>query len=201
MDLEQVFRWLLIAIFITSGTISKYYRRKARMSGGAIARRQEGPVAMLLRALFALPLLLSFLAYMINPKWMAWSSVALPLWLRWLGVALAILCIPLLRSVFRAIGSNISETVLTKREHNLITSGPFRWVRHPLYTTAILLFVSYGLIASNWWMILFTAMSAVMIVGLVIPREEAELVAKFGDEYKAYQARVGRLLPRMWSGH
>ena len=199
--MEQTFRWILVAIFVTSASISKYHRGKARMSGEAIARRREGQVAMLLRALFALPLVLSFLAYMINPKWMAWSAVALPIWVRGVGVGLGIICIPLLWSVFRSIGSNISETVLTKREHRLITSGPFRWLRHPLYTVTMLLFFSYGLIASNWWMILFTAMGLVMIVGVVIPREEAELVAKFGEEYKEYQERVGKLIPRIWSFH
>ena len=50
-------------------------------------RRKEGGVAMLMRALIALPLILSFLAYMINPKWMAWSVLPLPVWTRWLEAA------------------------------------------------------------------------------------------------------------------
>jgi protein-S-isoprenylcysteine O-methyltransferase Ste14 len=53
--------------------------------------------------------------------------------------------------------------------------------------------------ASNWWMMMFTAIGLVMIVVLVIPKEEAELIAKFGDEYRDYQDRVGKLLPRLSS--
>lgn len=198
MELEQIFRWTMVAMFVTSGSISKYHRRKARMSGEAISRRSEGRVAMLLRAAVALPLLLSFFAYMINPKWMAWSAVDLPVWARWTGVGVGIVCLPILWSLFSSIGSNISETVLTKTDHKLITTGPFGWIHHPLYTVSMSLFVAYGLMASNWWMLMFTAIGLVMIVMIVIPEEEAELIAKFGDEYRSYQERVGMLVPR-WS--
>ena len=197
MNSELVFRWIFVALFVMSTAISKYHRGKARKSGEAIPRRSEGTVAMLLRVALALPLMLSFLAYMINPGWMAWSSVALPAWARWVGVGIGFVCIPLFLSLFGSIGSNISETVLTKKDHQLIMTGPYRWVRHPLYTVAGALFFSYGLIASNWWMLTFTTIGLVMIVALVIPREEAELVAKFGEEYEAYQTRVGKLVPRV----
>lgn len=199
MDIDQTFRLMMVAIFVISASISKYHRRKAKLSGEAISRRDEGQVAMLLRAAVALPLMLSFLAYMINPSWMAWSELALPVWARWVGVGLGIACLPLLWTLFQSIGSNISETVLTKKDHRLVMTGPFRWIRHPLYTVAMLLFFSYGLMASNWWMMMFTAIGLVMIVVLVIPKEEAELIAKFGDEYRDYQDRVGKLLPRLSS--
>lgn len=196
MNPEQIFRWTFVAIFLSSSLISKYYRRMAKTSGGTIPRKNEGRIAMLLRALLALPLVLSFFAYMINPRWMAWSTVALPVWVRWVGAGLGIACLPLLWWLFSSIGSNISETVLTKKEHKLVTTGPFRWIRHPLYSVSMVLFLSYGMIASNWWMITITAIGLVMIVLLVIPREEAELVAKFGEEYEQYQESVRMLVPR-----
>jgi len=199
MDIDQTFRLMMVAIFVISASISKYHRRKAKLSGEAISRRDEGRVAMLLRAAVALPLMLSFLAYMINPSWMAWSELALPVWARWVGVGLGIACLPLLWTLFQSIGSNISETVLTKKNHKLVMTGPFRWIRHPLYTVAMLLFFSYGLMASNWWMMMFTALGLGLIEVLVIPKEEAELIAKFGGEYRDYQERVGKLLPRLSS--
>lgn len=199
MDIDQTFRLMMVAIFVISASISKYHRHKAKLSGEAIPRRDEGRVAMLLRALVALPLMLSFLAYMMNPRWMAWSYVALPVWVRWVGVGLGIACLPLLWTLFQSIGSNISETVLTKKNHRLVMTGPYGWIRHPLYTVAMSLFASYGLIASNWWMMTFTALGLVMVVVLVIPREEAELVVRFGDEYRDYQECVGKLVPRLSS--
>ena len=108
-----MFRWLFILVLISNISISGYFRRKAR-SEETIARKEEGGPMVILRLVFALPLFLSFLVFMIYPPWMAWSSVPLPVWLRWVGVALGVLSIPCIYMVFKTIGSNISETVLTK---------------------------------------------------------------------------------------
>ena len=198
MQSEQIFRWSFIVIFLASASVSKYHRRRAKMSGESIPRRAEGALAMIARAILALPVILSFFAYMLNPRWMAWSVVALPFWVRWVGVGLGIVCVPLLWWLFSSIGSNISETVLTKKEHRLVTGGPFRFVRHPLYSVSVMLFFSCGMIASNWWMMLSTVIALGVIACVVIPREEAALVAKFGEAYTAYQKRVGRFAPRIW---
>jgi hypothetical protein len=61
------------------------------------------------------------------------------------------------------LGRNVSETVLTKESHELVTSGPYRWIRHPLYTTGIALFVALGLIAANWFILLCAAAALVGI--------------------------------------
>jgi protein-S-isoprenylcysteine O-methyltransferase Ste14 len=97
-----------------------------------------------------------------------------------------------------AIGPNISETVLTKAEHELVMHGPYRWIRHPLYTSATLTFVSLGLIASNWFILLMAATAAFAIRVIVIPREEKNLEGRFGEDYRTYRARTGALLPRIW---
>lgn len=199
MNVESVFRLVFIGVFAGSMSVSIYYRRKARAESGTIARREEGAGIMLLRLCFALPLFLSIFAYMINPEWLAWSVVSLPVEVRWVGVGFGLACVPLLWWVFSSIGSNISETVLTKAEHELVVHGPYRWVRHPLYSVATLMFVSCGVIASSWWILLFAVVAVVMIAGVVIPREEKALVAKFGESYEAYRLRAGRLFPKIRS--
>jgi protein-S-isoprenylcysteine O-methyltransferase Ste14 len=94
-------------------------------------------LSLILRFLFAVPLYLSFFAYMANPNWMAWSSFRLPLWLRWLDSALGLGMLLMLYRVLASLGKNISETVFTKEHHILVTQGRYSWVRHPLYTAAI----------------------------------------------------------------
>ena len=152
---------------------------------------------MAARGLVALPLMFSVLAYVIDPDWMAWSALALPSWLRWAGAATAVLAVPSTWWVFRNIGSNVSETVLTKDNHELVTSGPYRWVRHPLYTVSLILILSIGIMAASWFILALTGIAVVLVRSLVIPREESELLAKFGDDYKKYQARTGRIVPRL----
>jgi protein-S-isoprenylcysteine O-methyltransferase Ste14 len=197
MENEQLFRWLFIGIFVAAIAMSGYFRRRARKSGEVIPRVREGKLSLLLRLLFAVPFYLSVLAYMVNPKWMEWSSIALPIWLRWVGAAVGLGTLPLLYWVFRSLGTNISETFLTKENHALVTHGPYRWVRHPLYTVATIAFISLSILAANWFIM---AMALLILTGLsvvVIPKEEAQLIREFGNDYREYRKRTGRLTPRL----
>ena len=194
---EQLFRWFFVAIFVGTLSISGYFRYRARQSGEAIPRAREGNLAMLTRFLFAAPLYLPILAYMLNPAWMAWSSIPLPVGLRWLGAAVGLGALPLVYWVVSSIGNNISETFLTKEKHVLVTHGPYRWVRHPLYSAATIALVSLSILAANWFMLAMACVAFIGIAALVIPREEAELIRKFGDEYREYVLRTGRFAPRL----
>ena len=194
-----MFRWILLLVFLANISISAYFRWKARQAGETIGRAEEGALLVILRLVFTLPLFLAILAYVINPAWMAWSSVAAPVWVRWLGAVLGLGIVPFTYWVFRTIGRNISETVLTKQAHELVTDGPYRWVRHPLYTVGTLLLVSVSLLTANWFIGGMTVLAITMIILVVIPREEANLIETFGDAYRAYQKKAGRLLPRLWA--
>jgi protein-S-isoprenylcysteine O-methyltransferase Ste14 len=197
MSTEALFRWLFIIIFLAVFSISGYFRRRARRSGEIIARTREGGRSVVLRGLFAAALYLPMLAYMIRPSWMAWSAIPLPGWLRWLGAVVGAVMVPALYWVMTSLGRNVSETVLTKRDHQLVKEGPYRSVRHPLYAVATVALISLGLLAANWYLILMAVLAIAWVLLIVVPREEGELVKKFGDEYREYQHRTGRLLPRL----
>jgi len=139
---------------------------------------------------------ISPLAYVAHPPAMAWASFDAPGWLRWAGVGLGGVVIASVHWVLGNLGRNVSETVLTKESHELVTSGPYRWIRHPLYTTGIALFVALGLIAANWFILLWAAAALVAIRLAVIPREERELRARFGRAYDDLVSRTGAMWPR-----
>ena len=184
-------------VFFSMVLVSGYFRRRARQSGEVIRREREGWRVLLARLLAAAVLYLPFAAYAVQPSWMEWSSMSLPLWLRWLASIVSVAMLPVLVWVMISIGKNVSETYLTKESHKLITAGPYRWVRHPLYTVAAIALVSLSIVAANWLMLALTIAAPIAIALFVIPREEAELVGKFGDEYRDYQARTGKLAPRL----
>ena len=193
----DIFRLFFVAILLTAFGLSGYFRRKARRSGEVIPRGREGSAILIARLVLALPFYLSMLAYAVNPGWMAWSALALPTWLRWVGVFVGLATLPLLYWVFRSLGNNISETFLTKQEHHLVTHGPYRWVRHPLYTAASVAFLALGLIAANAFIL---TMGTVVLAGIalfVVPREEVQLETKFGASYQEYRRRTGGLVPRL----
>jgi protein-S-isoprenylcysteine O-methyltransferase Ste14 len=86
--------------------------------------------------------------------------------------------------------------VAIRQQHTLITNGPYRWVRHPFYTVTSLTFAGFVLLTATW-----SAALALALFWLYLwrrtPLEEAKLVERFGDEYRAYMARTGRFLPRL----
>ena len=77
---------------------------------------------------------------------------------------------------------------------DLVTHGPYRWVRHPFYMTAALLMASVTLLTANW----LIGASSLLVLGLLAirtPKEEQMLIERFGDDYRRYMARTGRYFP------
>jgi len=196
---ENIFRILAALILFTAIGISSYFRRKAdRDSGERISRSVDGRVMMTLIKIAGLVLWLSPLIYLINPRWMVWSKIGLPEWVRWLGVGIGILCSIGVYWLFSSIGSGITPTSATRQQHALVTNGPYRWVRHPLYTVGSSLFLAFGMIADNWF-VAGLGILTFILMAVRTPKEEANLIEKFGDEYREYMKRTGRFLPKLGS--
>lgn len=192
---ENIFRVLAALILFTGVAISSYFRRKAdRDTGEKLSRKVDGTPTMMLIRIGGLILWLSPLVYLINPQWMAWSKIGLPEWTRWLGVGIGVLCVFGIYWLFNSIGSGITPTSATRKEHKLSTKGPYRWVRHPLYSIGSSFIVSFGTMADNWFIALLGVLA---FIGMAIrtPKEEANLIAKFGDEYREYMKRTGAFFP------
>ena len=196
MNQEDTFRAVLIVVYLVVLPIAIYHRIKSQATGERLDRRQEGLFMLATLRPVGLILWLGLIAYMVDPSWMAWSSVPLPAWLRWTGAGVCALAAGLLFWTFRSLGKNLTDTVVTRREHTLVTSGPYRWVRHPFYDSVVLLVLASSLIAANWF--LFAAGGLFFLLAIVRTRtEEEKLLARFGDSYRAYMERTGRFLPRM----
>ncbi len=194
---ENIFRILAAVIFFTGVGISVYFRRKAdKDSGEKVSWKDEGVAMILMLRMGGLVLWLSMIGYLIYPPLLAWSNVGLPEWLRWLGAGIGISCIFLIYWMFINIDTGISPTVATRSEHKLSTSGPYRWIRHPLYSFGTLFFLSFALMADSWF-IAFMAVLALVLLTLRLPNEEAHLIEKFGDEYREYMQRTGRFFPKI----
>jgi len=195
---ELEFRWVLVACMFITLFISKHYRqkaRKARERDHEILRSDESLPLILARLFVALPMFGAVFAYMIDPEWMAWAHVDVPQWIHSVGTGMVILAVPFGYWVLSSLGDNISETVLTRAGQELVTHGPYRWIRHPLYTNGLMLFVGAGLGAENWFITFFAALTWAGIYHMVIPREEEELIDRFGKDYEEYIQRTGALLP------
>ena len=196
MNHDQTFRAILIVAALILFPITFYHRVKSQATGERLDRWQEGYFILFTLRPIGIATMLGLLAYMINPEWMAWSSIRLPGWLRRIGVGLGAIGGTLLVWTLRSIGKNLTDTVVTRREHTLVTGGPYRWVRHPFYDAVALSVVANGLVAANWFLLLGGVL-VVFLIGIRTPKEEERLLARFGDSYRAYVERTGRFFPRI----
>ena len=154
MNHDQTFRAVLIVVFLVVLPIGIYHRLKSQATREKLDRRQEGLFILATLRPVGAAFWLGLVAWMIDPGWMAWSSVSLPAWLRWTGVGVIAIACGLLVWTFRCLGKNLTDTVVTRQQHTLVMHGPYRWVRHPFYDSAALLMVAVSLIAANWFLLL-----------------------------------------------
>lgn len=173
-----------------------FYHRIRSHTAEKLDRWQEGAFILFGLRLSGIPLLAGVIIWMIEPKWMAWSASALPVWLRWIGLGIVVLGGALVLFSFHHLGKNLTDTVATRKDHALVTTGPYRYVRHPFYLAFALLIVGVSLVAANW--LLFLA--GCVPFGFIVARtriEEAKLIERFGSEYRDYSAKTGRFFPRL----
>lgn len=194
---ENIFRILAALILFTGMGISFYFRIKAdRESGEKLSRKADGAVLMTIIRIGGLILWLSPFVYLINPTWMAWSKLGLPDWVRWFGFGIGVLCVFGIYWLFSSIGTGITPVSATRKEHKLVTNGIYKYIRHPLYTFGSTLFVAFGMMADSWLIATLGILTFILMV-IRTPKEEANLIEKFGDEYREYMKRTGRFLPRL----
>jgi protein-S-isoprenylcysteine O-methyltransferase Ste14 len=198
MGEDETFRMILLVGLVIILPIAAYYRVRSQLTGEKLDRRQEGLFILLTLRPLALAMMAGLIAFIIRPSSMAWSSVPLPVWMRWMGVALGVIAGLLLTWTLQSLGKNLTDTVVTRREHTLVTTGPYRGIRHPFYASVGLAVVANALTAANWFLFVTGSLVFALLV-IRCAKEEQNLVARFGDQYRDYMLRTGRFLPRILS--
>ncbi len=195
MNEDTPLRIALVVSFLVMVAIMVPHRIKSA-TGEKLDRMQEGLFILVTLRLTALVLFVAINAYVIHPASMAWSSVVLPTWLRWCGIAVQAPVAGLLLWAMRSLGKNLTDTVVTRKEHTMVTSGPYRLIRHPFYVAVGTLMLGSALAAANWF--IFLAGATLFTFFAVRTRtEEGKLVERFGESYRKYMEQTGRFFPRI----
>lgn len=156
-------------------------------------RRESAPSRLarllLIACAFALLWLPSVPPTLLNERFLPSGS-----WCFWVGAAVT--AGGLLFSVWarRHLGKNWSQAVTIKEGHELITSGPYALVRHPIYTGLLLAFVGCAVARGEWRGLL----AVVLVFGALwhkLRLEEKWMRAQFGESYEAYSRQVAALVP------
>lgn len=202
MNGELLFRLLFIVLFVPGVSIRFYYARrtretrkeqsiKERLKSTIQTEGMSGTVLLIVQGLF-LPF--AILLYLMSSPSPIWFDLPVADWLRWVGVALGVLSLPFLAWVHYILDKHWDVSLSLRKDHVLVTSGPYRRIRHPMYTVHIVYFFAWVLISANL-LLLINYLLTILLITLRIPKEEQMLLEKFGEEYCTYMKRTGRLLP------
>jgi protein-S-isoprenylcysteine O-methyltransferase Ste14 len=193
--LDAPYRIAVFAVLAAAVSIAGYHRVQAGKTGERFDRREEGLVLAVVLRLAGLAMWLATLAYILYPPALASAKVALPDSVRWLGAVLGIAGVGMMYWTLTNLGKNLTDTVATRRDATLVTTGPYRFVRHPFYVTVVFLMAGVALLSANWF-IGAAGLAVIALLAARTPKEEAKLVDRFGDQYRVYMSRTGRFLPR-----
>jgi len=201
MATESAFRaafWILLGGVLAMRVYFAVQIRRAgeRLMPDREAVEREGRGAFAVRVASGLFLGGWLVLYAIDPRWMARLSVPFPSWLRWAGFALGLVSLGFWTWTQVALGRQWSPQLQLRERHQLVTTGPYARIRHPLYTAMFGYSASLALVTANWVFLAF-AVLAIVATTARVPREEKMMIDEFGEDYEAYMRRSGRFFPRL----
>ena len=124
----------------------------------------------------------------------------LPETARWIGVAFGLLTLPLIWWIQWALDLNFNTVLHVRERHTLVKHGPYKWVRHPMYTALYLHGISIFLTTQNWLLGLLY-LGSLSVIGITrIHNEENAMIETFGKEYQTHMTATGRFLPKIIQG-
>lgn len=130
-------------------------------------------------------------AYWLYPEF----NIPVPEYAHQISTGIMFLAILLLLRTFKDLGKQYSPTLQIFEYHGLITSGIYKYVRHPMYLTALLLLLSQSLSIPNRIGLASNAIAFGILLFLRIPAEEKMLIKEFDMEYKKYMERTASIIP------
>ena len=191
---ERVFKAIFVVLLLASMLIRGPYVLKHR-KGVMVVSRTPGKQGVLV-GVAAIGIMVVPLIHVFSP-WLSRFDLAMPTWGRLIGAVGFGMTIALYRWSHKTLDRNWSNVLEIRQDHELITAGPYKHVRHPLYAAFWLWVIFQGPLLSN---------AAVWLVGIVtwavtyflrVADEEEMMLNQFGLQYEEYMEKTGRLWPRL----
>jgi protein-S-isoprenylcysteine O-methyltransferase Ste14 len=196
--MTKLFKGVYFAGVVAEMALRIPYDRRRRQIA-KVDQRVTGAEQRLLAGLFAgllgLPLAysltpwLDFADYPLSPRGQRRAGIA--------GSALLGAAIWLFWRAHRDLGTNWSPSLEIGAQHTLSTEGVYRHIRHPMYASHLLWGLAQALLLPNWIAGLASLVAFLPLYLSRVPREERMMLEHFGEQYRAYCDRTGRILPRL----
>ena len=189
---EGIFRIATAVLWLTFFGLRLHYQRAIPKGLHYIHKQQRRE--MIYFKLFAASFFLMPLYFF--PGLIDRATFSLPSWLRWAGCVVSGAGLWLFAASHRALGKHWTAIMALSDEHEIVQSGPYAVVRHPMYSAFFIIGIGFGLVSANWLIVVIYMLPLILMVATRLKDEEEMMIERFGEEYRAYMQKTGSLLPR-----
>ena len=182
-----------MVLYITAAAFRAPFAQKVKKMKVKFSKRKT--IEIILMIPIALGMMILPLIYVFS-DWINQFNLNLPDWVRVIGLIGFLLGTFMQSWAHIALKTNWSPLLEIKEKQKLITSGPYKHIRHPMYTGFWLWAVFQGMVLSNWLIMVVGILSFALMYFMRIKYEEQLMIQAFGKEYKDYMKRTGRLFPK-----
>ena len=163
--------------------------KKVRVSKSLFDWRELGILSFALLGLLVIPAVYALIGFPARLDRPFIPAVA------WLGLVPLCAALWLFRRSHVDLGRNWSISLQIREKHVLVKTGVYRLIRHPMYTSFLLLGVAQMLLLSNWLADASGLLGAGVFFAFRVRREERLMLECFGDDYRVYMAHTKRFIP------
>jgi len=186
-DLASNFYGLVSSLWILSEVVGGSIIPRLRRRGARIEKRDRGSQFLIIGCIF--------LSIGIAFTFAAFGITILPGWVSYTGISFMLAGIALRQWAIAVLGGFFSQSVGIQKGQKVVNGGPYRLIRHPSYTGALLIISGVGLALRSLVAVLFILCIAGSAFGYRIRMEEQVLVSELGDEYVQYTKTTKMLIP------
>ena len=189
---EIIWKILFMIVWIGGGIVRnphmKKYKKTEKINSRKTAR-EKFLVFLAAVGMMIVPMICVF------TPWLNSFNMGLSDWVRWLGTICFGFGMVLFWRAHKTLGRNWSPVLEIRKDHKLITGGPYKYVRHPMYTQIWIWVLCQGLILSNWVVMIVGILTWSVLYFIRLPEEEKMMIEEFGEEYKDYMKRTKKIIP------
>jgi protein-S-isoprenylcysteine O-methyltransferase Ste14 len=196
MSIEVTCKVVLICLYSIFSIIRIEYYRRAKKAGYKTVIEERSRYSIWL-SIFISYGVFTFFLFILFPEVLSWAAIQLPVWARIIGVITGIAALLWFVWVHQSLGNNLSAKLRIKDQQVLVIDGPYRWIRHPMYSAFYLLHIAVFFLTANWFIGLTWLAGLTIIIFLRVKKEEKMLLERFGNQYVSYMEKTGRFVPRI----
>jgi protein-S-isoprenylcysteine O-methyltransferase Ste14 len=189
---EIIWKIIFTIIWLCNGFVrlphGRNYKKTEKIKSRKTAREK------FLVFLAAIGMMIVPMIYVFTP-WLNSFNMALPDWGRWIGVMFFGFAVVLFWWVHKTLGENWSPILEIRKDHTLIAKGPYKYIRHPMYTQIWIWVICQWLILSNWIVGIVGVLAWSILYFIRLPEEENMMIEQFGQEYKDYTKKTKKIIP------